>query len=193
MIDHKLKNVLIKAIGALNDDEVDLLLDEMGIDKKLVLEDIADEHKTDERGAAYFNTIAAAEDNGDGTDKAIGDIVDSHVYSPEELNKHLHDDDAELYSGSEKDAVTDLASGMSLDDAADKARAGQIADAVNKTIIDSVKEGENRDFFKELQNSNSTNASQLHKHLHGDDAELYTDEEKTALGNIVNAIRDRWQ
>jgi hypothetical protein len=147
-MDKKLKLTLEKIIKVLNDDEVDDLLAMMGLDKQLVLSELADDVKDDERVTDRIIATGIAQDNGDSAGKAMGDIIELHADSPEELNKNLHGDDAELYSGSEKEAVTDLASGMSLDDAADKARAGQIADAVNKTIIDSVKEGENRDFFK---------------------------------------------
>lgn len=41
--------------------------------------------------------------------------------------------------------------------------------------------------------SNSGTAAELYKQAHGDDAELYTDDEKVALGNIASAIKDRWQ
>jgi len=73
------------------------------------LEEKADKSKKYERAIAHINAMDIAQDNGDGTDKAISDILESDAKSPEELNKKLNDDDAELYTEEEKTALGSIA------------------------------------------------------------------------------------
>lgn len=77
------------------------------------------------------------------------------------------------------------------DDVKDAAR----HEAILETISDRLDEGEGEGLGKvldEFQEAEINNPESLQDKLHPGE-ELYTDEEKTALGSIADAIRDRWQ
>lgn len=76
------------------------------------LEKKADETKDTERAAAHLDAIDVAQDNGDGAGKAINDILESDAKSPEELNKKLNGDDAELYNDKELTALGNIANAI---------------------------------------------------------------------------------
>ena len=194
----KIKIILKKMIPVIDDDELDILCDKLGIDKNTVLEDIADDVKGGARQVSTLETISDRQDEGESLGKILDEFQEAEINNPESLQEKLHPG-KELYSGGklsgEKDAITALAAGKdSLEDYADLSKAEARYDARDKMMADRADNGEKYRYIREeLQDSIYPDAAQLHKHLHGDDAELYTEEEKTALGSIADAIRDRWQ
>ena len=80
-----------------------------------------------------------------------------------------------------------------LEKKADNVKSGARTEAILKTVSDRQDDGEGLGkIIDELENAKVDTSEELQEKLHPGD-ELLSEEEKTALGNIVNAIRDRWQ